>query len=82
MKTKQIGGSAVEMSVPWKTWKTKLRFAHVSHRPLEIADGAIPTSPPRRRRSFIRIQEKACRNPLRHGINHVSWVGLLWPVLK
>lgn len=32
MKTKQIGGSAVEMSVPWKTWKTKLRLAHVSHR--------------------------------------------------
>jgi len=46
MGTMREGGSAVEMPGPWKTWKTRLRFPHVSHRPLEIAPGKEEPRPP------------------------------------
>jgi hypothetical protein len=81
------GGNAGAM----ENVENQTAVSHVSHRPLEIAQNAIPTFPPRRRRfphqannrtGKCWLEKRACRNPLRQGINQVFWVGLLWPVLK
>jgi len=36
----------------------------------------------RRRSGNAGSKKRACRNRVRQGINHVFWVGFLWPVLK
>jgi hypothetical protein len=41
----------VEMTVPWKAWKTKYGFFHASHRPLKI---------PQNRRDFHIPTAQAC----------------------
>ena len=81
------GGNAGAM----ENLENQTAVSHVSHRPLEIAQGAISTFPPRRRRFPLQannwtgkswLEKRACPSPLRQGINQVFWVGLLWPVLK
>jgi hypothetical protein len=83
MKTKQKGGSAVEMPGPWKTWKTRRRFPTFPTAPWKSPVARFPHSHRADDGSLIQKNEKrACRNRLRQGINQVFWVGLLWPVLK
>jgi hypothetical protein len=47
------------MAGRWKTWKTKLRFPTVSHRPLEIANDAISTFPHSGHGGFVSVTKKA-----------------------
>ena len=80
--------SAVEMPGPWKTWKTRLRFPTFPSAPWKSQrrDSHIPTAPATipssRLDGKMMANKNSCRNRLRQGINHVFWVGLLWPVMK
>lgn len=57
--------SAVEMTGPWKNLENQTAVFHVSHRPLEIANSAISTFPPRRRRFPIHgIRKTKTKTPL------------------
>ena len=80
--------STVEMPGPWKTWKTKLRFSTFPTAPWKSPPTRFPHSHRADDDSLFTPgrenvgQQNSCRTRLRQGINHMFWVGRLWPLLK
>jgi hypothetical protein len=78
MEKAREGRSAVEMTGPWKTWKTRRRFPRFPTAPWKSPTARFPHSHRAGDGSKIkRTGKKACRNGLRQGISYVFWVGFL-----